>query len=108
VQLHKEAEQYLGTEYKPAGKSNREIRLDVIKTCDSKFSFDDKTPDASITAAYEMSKNVFTERAATKAKNEDSLAALMRGTRGAVTTDGTDAPQTAENKSQNAWKTKAS
>ncbi len=98
VELHKEAERFLGDEYKPAGKSNREIRLDVIKTCDSKFAFDEKTPDASITAAYGMAKNVIAERA----KRTDSLAALHAGAFEITADSGDD--ETAESKSQKAWK----
>ncbi len=57
VELHKEASTILGEGWSPKGKSNRQIRLDVIKSVDSdwqeKVDGKDRTEDA-VNAAYDF------------------------------------------------------
>jgi hypothetical protein len=101
--LRGEAEKILGPDYKVAGKSNREIRLDVIKACAPTFTLDAKAADESVAAAYAMSLNVYAEREAHKAQNANSLAELMAGSR-SPTTDAADKPKRIGDAAYDAWK----
>jgi hypothetical protein len=77
VEVRTEAMAVLGKEYSPKGKSTRQVRVDVIRTFDSKFSGDGKSDDA-ISTAYDIALKAGTERA----KNADELARTRKhGTR---------------------------
>ncbi len=73
VEVRSEAIGVLGSEYSPKGKSTRQVRLDVIRTFDSKFSGEGKSDDA-IASAYAIALHAGAERK----KHADELAKTRR------------------------------
>lgn len=61
IEVRTEAMAVLGEKYSPKGKSTRQVRLDVIRTFDSKFSDDGKS-DAEVAAAYGIALKAGDER----------------------------------------------
>jgi hypothetical protein len=85
VEVRTEAMAVLGKDYSPKGKSTRQVRVDVIRTFDSKFSADGKS-DEAISSAYGIALKAGAERS----KNAEELARTRKhGTR---TMDEGDAP----------------
>jgi hypothetical protein len=99
IEVRTEAIGVLGDKYSPKGKSTRQVRVDVIKTFDSKFTADGKS-DESISTAYSVALLAGTER------NKHTKA--LAGTRlhGTVTMDGTqeEAPKPLGHQAYDAWR----
>jgi hypothetical protein len=106
VAMQKDAERYLGPDYKLAGKTNQQIRLDVIKSADSTNAagLTDKSSTESVTAAYGMAKGILEARITHEQKRAEHLGTFRAGT--IVTGDAAE-PASIEDKSQQAWKRKA-
>jgi hypothetical protein len=83
VEVRTEAINVLGGTYSPKGKSTREVRVDVIRTFDSKFTADGLSEEA-VTTAYSIALKAGLERN----KNADELGKTRR--RGTSTQDGVE------------------
>ena len=74
VKLRTEAVSIMGPKYTTAGKSNRQIRSDIVLSADSKFSI--PSDDSALEAAYRMSLSVLSERARRTSHSTDQLRAF--------------------------------
>lgn len=97
VELREVARPILGDKFNFGGKTNREIRLAVVKTMDSKF--DDKASDDKVSGAFSMAVQMHADRA----KNTEALGKL-RGTV-SKTTDSADQRPAIGAHAYEAWKT---
>lgn len=73
VELHKQAEAVLGEGFSTKGKTNRQIRLEVIKTVDSKWD-GTKRSDAEVNVAYDFALARHIERD----ENRSEVGAIRR------------------------------
>lgn len=77
IEVRTDAMAVLGSDYSPKGKSTRQVRVDVIRTFDSKFTADGRSED-SIAAAYDIALKA----GAARAENAEALSKTRRhGTR---------------------------
>jgi hypothetical protein len=99
TEVRTEAIAVLGKDYATKGKSTRQVKVDVIRTFDSKFSADGRS-DESIGAAYDIALKAGAERN----KNAEQLSKTRRA--GTVTMDGGDAPprKPIAHQAYDAWK----
>jgi len=85
VEVRTEAIEVLGKDYSPKGKTTRDVRIDVIRTFDSKFDGAGKSDEAIVTA-YTVALKAGAERN----KNAEQLSQTRRA--GTRTMDGGEEP----------------
>lgn len=102
IEVRTEAMAVLGEKYSPKGKSTRQVRLDVIRTFDSKFSDDGKS-DAEVAAAYGIALKAGDERN----KHAEELGKVRKA--GTRTLDGSqeEPPKAIGHQAYDAWRTPA-